>query len=178
VTVKGSAPQLVYAPAGEHLDEPAKTPDASAAGEATAISAEEFARRFGRDSQQAQEVLSLLRGDKSPDTLKPYGEWLKEAFPDTRGPQRDSAAGTQVPAGQNTPPPNRAPEDDPPTASVRNNVTSPPRPRLRPASSPLPAQAVTPAPGSPSTRAPARRQADPGRSAGPCSLAMAPPRRC
>jgi hypothetical protein len=143
---KDQAPQLVHAPAGEYVDEPAKTLGASAASEAIAISADEFARRFGRDSQQAQEVLSLLRGDKSPDTLKPYSEWFKEAFPDTRGPQRDAAAGTRVPAAQNTPPPNRASEADPPTASVRNNVTSPPLPRLRPASSPLPTQPVTPAP--------------------------------
>jgi hypothetical protein len=144
VTAKGPIPHLVHEPAGERVDESAKTPDASAAGEATAISAEEFARRFGRDSQQAPRILSLLRDDKSPDTLKPYGEWFKEAFPDTRGPQRDSVAGTRVPAGEDTPPPNRAPDGDPPTVSVRKNVTSPPRPRRRPASSPLPTQPDAP----------------------------------
>jgi len=146
VTAKGPAPHLVHEPAGERVDESAQTSGASAADEATAISAEEFARRFGRDSQQAQRVLSLLlRDGKSPDTLKPYGEWFKEAFPDTHGLQQDSAAGTRVPAGEDTPPPNRAPDDDPPTVSVRKNVTNPPRPRRRPASSPLPTQPVTPA---------------------------------
>lgn len=132
-------------PAGERVNEPAKTHGASpAAGEATAISAAEFARRLGRDSQQAKRIINLLlRDSKSLDTLKSYDEWFKEAFPGTRGPQRNSTAGTRVPAGEDTPTPNRLLDDDPPTVSVGKNVTSPAQPRRRPASPSPPAQPVT-----------------------------------